>query len=107
MSKIFQIIHRDAAARIGKLTLDREILTPAVIKIHERDSPIIDSGSLWKRTGSDAPAMNNKIIILPHRSLPLHAGEDIITPGDFRHQICMCWEQQSSLKTGRASWLIP
>ena len=83
MSKIFQIIHRDAAARIGKLTLDREILTPAVIKIHERDSPIIDSGSLWKRTGSDAPAMNNKIIILPHRSLPLHAGEDIIK--EFQH----------------------
>jgi archaeosine synthase len=77
MSKIFEIIHRDAAARIGKLVLDKEISTPAIIRIHEKDCPVIDSGSLWENTAppeSDA----NKIVILPHKSLPLNTREEII-----------------------------
>ncbi|MCZ7392203.1 MAG: archaeosine synthase subunit alpha [Candidatus Methanoperedens sp.] len=77
MSKIFEIIHRDAAARIGKLVLDKEISTPAIIQIHEKDSSVIDSGSLWKKTAPPEPDAN-KIVILPHKSLPLHTREEII-----------------------------
>jgi archaeosine synthase len=77
MTKIFEITHRDAAARIGKLILDREISTPAIIKIHEKDSPIIDSGSLWKKTAPPEPDAK-KIVILPHKSLPLYTREEII-----------------------------
>ncbi len=77
MSKIFEITHRDTAARIGKLILEKELSTPAIIQIHGEDSPIIDSGSLWKRTAppeSDA----KKIVILPHKSVPLFTREEII-----------------------------
>lgn len=77
MSKIFEITHRDGAARIGKLTLDRDISTPAIIRLHEKDSPIIDSGSMWKKT-ENIGDISKKIIIAPHKSLPLHTEEDII-----------------------------
>ena len=77
MSKIFEITHRDAAARIGKLVLEKELSTPAIINLHEKDCPIIDSGSLWKRAEPVEPD-NNKIVILPHRSLPLQIREEII-----------------------------
>jgi hypothetical protein len=40
MTKIFEITHRDGAARIGKLSLEREHSTPLIIKIHEKESPI-------------------------------------------------------------------
>ncbi|MCZ7385164.1 MAG: archaeosine synthase subunit alpha [Candidatus Methanoperedens sp.] len=77
MSKIFEITHRDCAARIGKLVLENELSTPTVINIHEKDSPIIDSGSLWKRTAPPEPDAK-KIVILPHKSLPLYTREEII-----------------------------
>ncbi len=77
MSKIFEITHRDCAARIGKLSLDRELSTPAIIQIHEKDSPIIDSGSMWKKT-ENIGDISKKIIIALHKSLPLHTEEDII-----------------------------
>lgn len=77
MTKIFEITHRDTAARIGKVVLDRELSTPAIIQIHKKDSPIIDSGSLWKKTAPHEPDVK-KIIILPHKSLPLHTREEII-----------------------------
>ncbi|VVB95353.1 Archaeosine synthase [uncultured archaeon] len=78
MTKIFEITHRDGAARIGKLVLDREISTPAIIQIHKKDSPIIDSGSLWRKTEFNEPAESKKIAILPHKSLPLNTREEII-----------------------------
>ena len=77
MSKIFEITHRDAAARIGKLVLEKELSTPAIIYLHEKDCPIADSGSFWKRA-QPIEQNNKKIIILPHRSLPLQTREEII-----------------------------
>ncbi len=78
MSKIFEITHRDAAARIGKLVLDKEISTPAIILIHEKDCPVIDSGSLWKKTELHKRVEEKKLVILPHKPLPLHTREEII-----------------------------
>ena len=77
MSKIFEITHRDAAARIGKLVLDTSISTPAIINIRAKDCLIVDCGSFWKRP---EPVEQNegKIFILPHRSLPLQTREEII-----------------------------
>jgi archaeosine synthase len=77
MTKIFEITHRDGAARIGKLSLDRELSTPLIIKMHEKDSPIIDSGSIWYQTEMPE-GISQKLVIMPHKSLPLHTEEDII-----------------------------
>ncbi|MCZ7399961.1 MAG: archaeosine synthase subunit alpha [Candidatus Methanoperedens sp.] len=77
MSKIFEITHRDSATRIGKLVLEKELSTPAIIKIHEKDCPITDSGSLWKRTAPPEPD-TKKIVLHPHKSLPLYTREEII-----------------------------
>jgi archaeosine synthase len=77
MSKIFEITHHDGAARIGKLSLYRELSTPAIIQIQEKDSPIIDSGSLWHQA-KIPEGISKKIVIVPHKSLPLHTEEDII-----------------------------
>ena len=77
MTKIFEIIHRDCAARIGKLALNRELSTPMILQIHEKDSSIIDSGSVWNQ--AEMPeGISQKIVIMPHKSLPLHTEEDII-----------------------------
>jgi len=78
VTKIFEILNRDAAARIGKLSLIRELSTPAIIRPYEADGPIIDSGSLWKKNG-ETDRGQKKIIIVPHKSLPLHTREEIIT----------------------------
>lgn len=75
--KIFEIIYSDAAARIGKLVLDKEISTPTIIRIHEKDCPIIDSGSLWEKKELKL-ALDKKIVILPHKSFPLHTREEIM-----------------------------
>ncbi len=93
MSKIFEILHRDAAARIGKLVLDKEISTPAIIRIHENDSPIVNSGSLWKKSPYGL-APGKKLVILPHKSLPLHTREEII------REIQDSFEQVQSANTG-------
>ncbi len=77
MTKIFEITHRDAAARIGRLSLDEEISTPAIIRINEKDSPIIDSGSMWQKT-ENLGNISKKIVIAPHKSLPLHTEDEII-----------------------------
>lgn len=77
MSKIFEITHRDAAARIGKLVLEKELSTPAIINLNENDCPIVDSGSLWKRAEAIEPD-ERKIVILPHKSLPLQTREEIL-----------------------------
>jgi len=77
MTKIFEITHRDTAARIGKLVLDRELSTPVIIQLNKKDCFIIDSGSLWKRTAHPEPDAK-KIVILPHKSLPLYTREEIV-----------------------------
>ncbi len=96
MSKIFEITHRDGAARIGKLTLERELSTPAIIQIHEKDSPIIDSGSLWQNAGIPE-GISKKIIIAPHKSLPLHTEEDII------HQMQESFDSGAALQQIKSS----
>ncbi|MCZ7382625.1 MAG: hypothetical protein O8C64_13775 [Candidatus Methanoperedens sp.] len=77
MSKIFEITHRDSAARIGKLVLGKELSTPAIIRINEKDCPITDSGYLWKRTAPPEPDAE-KMVIIPHKSLSLYTREEII-----------------------------
>ncbi len=77
MSKIFEVIHRDAAARIGKLITDREISTPAIIQMWRNDAPIINSGSLWEKIEIPSEKLK-KIVILPHKPVPLNVREDII-----------------------------
>lgn len=74
MSRLLEITHRDSAARIGKIT-DNQISTPAIIRIQDKESPIMDSGSLWKEA---ATPETNKIVISPHRSLPLHSEIELI-----------------------------
>lgn len=77
MTKIFEITHRDGAARIGKLALEREISTPTIIRINKKESPIIYLGPLWQQT-ENPETISKKIVIVPHKSVPLHTEEEII-----------------------------
>ncbi|VVB95470.1 Archaeosine synthase [uncultured archaeon] len=83
MSKIFEITHRDVAARLGKLVLENELSIPAIIQLNKKDSSIVDSGSLWKRTA--LPVDAEKIVIHPHKSLPLYTREEIIK--EFQEEV--------------------
>lgn len=82
MTKIFEILNRDAAARIGKLSLEHEISTPAIIRPYEPESLIIDSGSLWGKIRK-TDFGKDRLVIAPHKSFPLHIREEILseTPG--------------------------
>ena len=93
MTKLFEITHRDGAARLGKLALDREISTPAIIQINRKDSPIIDSGSFWQKT-EPMQDIANKIVIAPHKSLPLHTEDEIVE------------ELQNSFDTGALKQIV-
>ncbi len=96
MTKIFEITHRDTAARIGKLFLEKELSTPAIIHLNKKDSPIIDSGSLWDRTASTEPD-TYKIIIHPHKSLPLHTREEIVKEIQEGVQPSSNWAQSGTV----------
>ena len=89
MTRYFEITERDCAARIGRLMLDQRIATPAVISsvlLRQNRGSIIDSGCVWddraiahahahtRDHDRDRPhPAHGKLLILPHRSLPLHA----------------------------------
>ncbi|NIA11420.1 MAG: tRNA-guanine transglycosylase [Nitrospiraceae bacterium] len=75
MTRYVEVTHRDGAARIGRLMLDRRIPTPVVLSaelLRNRQGSIIDCGCVWddRMITSTDP---DKLLILPHRSLPLHA----------------------------------
>ena len=77
MTNIFEVTHRDAAARIGKLSLDGGLSTPAIIQPWKKDGLIVDSGSLWGKTAIPENTQD-KIVILPHKPAPLHTREEIV-----------------------------
>ncbi|WP_406660278.1 archaeosine synthase subunit alpha [Methanolobus sp. ZRKC3] len=90
MTRYFEVQQRDGAARIGKLLLEKIIQTPFILDtrtLKAKDSPIIDSGSIWglgsakiaeekiaeiRRDGGE-----KKLIILPHQSFPPEAPDDV------------------------------
>jgi archaeosine synthase len=78
VTKIFEILNRDAAARIGKLSLENEISTPAIIRPYEPESLIIDSGSLWGNVRK-TDLGKDKLVIAPHKSYPLHIRGEMIS----------------------------
>lgn len=80
MTRYFEVTRRDGAARIGRLMLDRRILTPAILNaemLRRHQGSIIDAGCIWDRQIINSPD-RNKLLILPHRSLPLHAPSEIV-----------------------------
>lgn len=90
MTRYFEILQRDGAARIGKLLLKNEIHTPYVLNTMDlRDidnGPILDGGSMWSSVDPEtAPERLRQLrgrcgedvmIILPHLSYPPAAPDD-------------------------------
>ncbi|MGA9189142.1 MAG: archaeosine synthase subunit alpha [Methanosarcina sp.] len=86
MTQYFEIEQRDGAARIGKLLLSPELLTPCILNTAELGNlespgPVVDAGSFWG-TKSQAElearvnqirkkAGNRTLILLPHQAYPL------------------------------------
>ena len=99
---------RDCAARIGRLMLDRRIRTPAILNselLRRRKGSIIDCGCVWDDRMIDDCVIESvgpeKLLILPHRSLPRYAPQELIDrslplPGLFSgasepsHSPCNC-----------------
>ncbi len=91
MTKYFEIEQRDGAARIGKLLLSPELLTPCILSTAELgnfESPghVVDAGSFW---GVESQAEletrvkqirekvgNGTLIILPHQAYPPSVSTD-------------------------------
>jgi archaeosine synthase len=80
MTRYFEVMQRDSAARIGRLMLDQRILTPAILNselLRRRKGSIIDCGSVWDDHVIES-ADPSRLLILPHRSLPLYAPQELI-----------------------------
>ncbi len=96
MTRYFEVLQRDGAARIGKLLLSETIQTPFILDsrtlglTESPGSPIIDAGSLWKLDSIEAAreelgrirntAGENALVILPHMSFPPEVPEEIANP---------------------------
>ncbi len=80
MTRYFEVMQRDCAARIGRLMLDLRIATPAILNselLRRRKGSIIDCGSVWDDHVIES-ADPDRLLILPHRSLPLYAPQELI-----------------------------
>ncbi|HIE31614.1 MAG TPA: tRNA-ribosyltransferase [Methanosarcinales archaeon] len=80
MTRYFEVRQRDCAARIGRLMLDLRIQTPAILNselLSRRKGSIIDCGCLWDYRVIES-ADPGRLLILPHRSLPLYAPQELI-----------------------------
>ncbi|MDW7731840.1 MAG: archaeosine synthase subunit alpha [Methanolobus sp.] len=90
MTRYFEVLQRDGAARIGKLLIGETSQTPYIIDtrtLNSTDSLIVDAGSVWK-LGSPKAAEEelnrirvasgeNSLTILPHQSYPPEVQEGI------------------------------
>jgi archaeosine synthase alpha-subunit len=85
MTRYFEIEQRDGAARIGKLLLSSELLTPCVLSTAElgnleNSASVVDAGSFWSlESQAELEAKikqfrkkvgNGTLIILPHQAYP-------------------------------------
>jgi len=78
MTKYFEVTRRDAAARLGKLLLDTQYLTPLILH-PGRNSPILFAGSLWARNILSPDEVDpGKLVILPDKPMPLHARPEMV-----------------------------
>ena len=80
MTRYFEVTHRDCAARIGRLMLDQRIQTPAILNselLSRRKGSIIDCGCVWDDRVIES-VDPGKLLILPHRSLPRYAPQELI-----------------------------
>ena len=82
MTRYFEVLQSDGAARIGEMILKRKIQTPSIIDVsyfRDPENPIVDAGSLWNISPEDAAANvkdirtssgDDTLIILPHQAIP-------------------------------------
>jgi archaeosine synthase len=91
MTKYFEIEKRDGGARIGKLLLSPEILTPCILNTaelgnFENPGPVVDAGSFWDEESLAElegrikqireKVGNGTLIILPHQAYPPYVSID-------------------------------
>ncbi|MDR5671861.1 archaeosine synthase subunit alpha [Halalkaliarchaeum sp. AArc-GB] len=72
MTDYFEVLERDAAARLGELRLDPPVVTPATI-----DGRLRDAGSLWAADREIPEPDDSVLTVLPHRAFPSGTPPDV------------------------------
>jgi archaeosine synthase len=72
MTEYFEVLERDAAARIAQLRLDEPLTTPALV-----DDVVEDAGSLWPEDRELPAGSDDRLTILPHRGFPSGTAEEV------------------------------
>src|SRR6056297_778157 len=72
MTDYFEVLDRDGAARLGELRLSTPVLTPALL-----DDVLVDSGSRWTADQPIPESDDDRLTILPHRSLPAGTRQEV------------------------------
>lgn len=98
MTRYFEVLQRDGAARIGKLLIGESTQTPYIIDtrtLNSKESLIVDAGSVWELGSFKAAEEElkriwdaggkNSLIILPHQSYPPEVQEGIKDKASSEH----------------------
>jgi len=72
MTDYFEVLERDAAARIAQLRLDEPLTTPALV-----DDVVEDAGSLWPEDRELPEGSESSLTILPHRGFPSGTADEV------------------------------
>jgi len=72
MTDYFEVLERDAAARIAQLRLDEPLTTPALV-----DDVVEDAGSLWPEARELPEGDESRLTILPHRGFPSGTADEV------------------------------
>jgi len=76
LTRFFEVMHRDSAARIGRLMVRGGIETPHIVRPSQHDDLIVDGGNaLIHDQAISAP---NSFNIAPHVGLPYHVRDDLV-----------------------------
>ncbi|MCL7475954.1 MAG: archaeosine synthase subunit alpha [ANME-2 cluster archaeon] len=74
MTRYFEVTRHDGAARTGKLLLKESHSTPMILEVAS-GYPIVYAGSPWgHNTLAPGDVEDGTLVILPDKSMPLHAG---------------------------------
>lgn len=76
MTRYFEVVHRDGAARIGRMLIRDGIETPYIEIPDDKGDIVINGGNLWINKGLSGTA--DSFTVQPYIGLPYHVREELV-----------------------------
>jgi archaeosine synthase len=76
LTRFFEVVSRDGAARIGRLLVRGGIDTPCIVSAGKEGSFIINSGNRWRNP--EIRASDDAFFVYPYVGLPYHVRDELV-----------------------------